>query len=229
MSFYVNTLFTSILVPVALQIINSKISTCINFMNIYRIPTEKNVSGSLNSLSTNSSSIRILSTITGYSHWFICLPIIANIYLEHFKSLAIPTSPTLIKWCFRYVNDGHSTTRKDQINKLKEHLNSIVPDIKFTIELKGMDGFPFLDTLVKPTPSSTESTFCRKPINRDRHLDYNFNHPISENYLLSTPSSKELNKYVLHLTILQKKWITFTKSYRTNTTQHSSFNKANLN
>ena len=25
-------------------------------------------------------------------------PVIASIYMEHFESLAIPTSPTLIKW-----------------------------------------------------------------------------------------------------------------------------------
>ena len=53
------------------------------------------------------------------------LPVIANIYMEHYESLASRTSPTLIKWWFRYVDDVHSATRKDQINKLQEHLNSI--------------------------------------------------------------------------------------------------------
>ena len=36
------------------------------------------------------------------------------------------------------------------------------------------------------------------------YLDYNSNHPISANYLLSTPSSTEQNKYVLHLKFLAK-------------------------
>ena len=89
-------------------------------------------------------------------------PVIANIYMEHFEFLAIPTSQTLIKWWFRYVDDVHSTTRKDQVNKLQEHLNSIDPHIKSTIELPGTDGIPFLDTLTKPTltplnPQSTEN------------------------------------------------------------------------
>ena len=78
-------------------------------------------------------------------------PVIANINLEHFESVAIPTSATLIKWWFRYVDDVHSTTRKDQVNKLQEYLNSIDPHIKFTIQLPGTDGLPFLDTLTKPT------------------------------------------------------------------------------
>ena len=40
-SFDVSAVFTSIPVPVALQVINSKISTCTNFTNVYKIPTEK--------------------------------------------------------------------------------------------------------------------------------------------------------------------------------------------
>ena len=59
-------------------------------------------------------------------------PVIANIYMEHFESLAIPTSPTLIKWWFRYVDDVYSATRKHQVNQLQEHLKSIDPHIKFT-------------------------------------------------------------------------------------------------
>ena len=95
--------------------------------------------------------------------------VIANIYMEHLESLAIPTSPTLIKWWLR--NDIHSATIKDQVNKLQEHLNSRDPHIKFTIELPGRDGLPFLDTLTKPTPTSIESTVYRKPTHTDRYLE----------------------------------------------------------
>ena len=84
-----------------------------------------------------------------------------------------------MKWWFRYVDDVHSAIRKDQVNKLQEHLNSIDLHIKFTIELPGTDGFPFLDTLTKPTPNSIESTVYRKNTHRDRYLDYTSNHPIS--------------------------------------------------
>ena len=106
-------------------------------------------------------------------------PVIANIYMEYFESLAIPSSPTFIRWWFRYVDDVHSDTRKDQVNQLQEHLNSIDPHIKFTKELPGTDGLPFLDTLTKPTPNSIEFTVYRKPYHTDRYLDYISNHPIS--------------------------------------------------
>ena len=89
-------------------------------------------------------------------------PVIVNIYMEYFESLAIPSSPTLIKWWFRYVDDVHGATRKDQFNKLQEHLNSIDPHIKLTIELSGTDGLPFPDTLTKPIPNSIDSYSLQK-------------------------------------------------------------------
>ena len=110
--------------------------------------------------------------------------VIANIYMEYFESLAIPSSPTLIKWWFRYVDDVHSATRKDQVNKVQEHLNSRDPHIKYTIELSGTDRLPFLDTLTKLTPNSIESIVYRKPTHTDRYLDYKSNHPISAKLLV---------------------------------------------
>ena len=61
----------------------------------------------------------------------------------------------------------------------QEHLNSLDPHIKFTIELPGIDVLPFLDTLMKPTANSIDSTVYRKPTHTDRYLDYNSNHFIS--------------------------------------------------
>ena len=74
-------------------------------------------------------------------------PIIANSYLEYLESLAIPTSQTLIKWWFWYVDDVSSTSRKDQVNKLQEHLSPIESRIKFTTELPETDAIPLLETL----------------------------------------------------------------------------------
>ena len=99
--------------------------------------------------------------------------------MEHFESLVIPTSLTLIKWWFRYVDDVHSANRKDQVNKLQAHLQSKDPYIKLTIQLRGIDELPFLDTMTKPFPNSSESTVCRKPTHMGRYLGYNSNYPIS--------------------------------------------------
>ena len=65
-SFDVSALFTSIPVPVALQVINSKISTCTNFSNVCKIPTEKNSSSFWNSLSPAVSSVSLRNSINYY-------------------------------------------------------------------------------------------------------------------------------------------------------------------
>ena len=149
--------------------------------------------------------------------------------MEYFESLAIPSSPTLIKWWFRYVDDIYSATRKDQVNQLQEHLNSIDPHIKFTIELPGTDGLPFLDTLTKPTPNSIQYTVYRKPTHTDRYLDYNSNHPISTKLSVVHTLIHRAKQVCSTPELHAKERITFKKSYKTTTTQHSSFNKANPN
>ena len=136
-SFDVSTLFTSIPVPVALQVINSKISTCTSFTNVCKIPTEKFIK-LLEFTITHCISCfnkKFYKQLQGAAMGSPVFPVIANIYMEYFESLTIPTSAGLIKWWFRYVDDVHSATRKDQVNKLQEHLKSIDPHIKFTIEL----------------------------------------------------------------------------------------------
>ena len=158
-SFDVSALFTSIPIPVALQVINSKNSTCTNFTNICKIPTEKFIKLLEFTLSNCifCFNMKFYKQLQGAAMGSLVSPVIANIYMEYFESLAIPTSPTLIKWWFRYVDDVHSATRKDQVSQLQDHLNSIDPHIKLTTDLLGTDGLPFLDTLTKLTPNSIES------------------------------------------------------------------------
>ena len=174
-SFDVSAFFTSIPVPVTLQVTNSKISICTNFTDICKIPTE--IFMKILEFSTTNCNFcfikkfhkQLQHTAMGST---VC-PVIANIYLEHFEFLDIPTSPMLIKWWLRYVDNVCNATRKEQVNRLQEHLDSIDPHIKFTIELPGTDG------LTKPTSNSIESTVYRKPTHTDRYLGYSSNHPIS--------------------------------------------------
>ena len=179
-SFDVSALLTSIPVPVTLQVINSKfLPAPVSPMSARFL--QKNSSSFWNSLSQSASSTSIRNSINNYrvQPWVHLSSIIVNIYMEYFESLAIPTSLKLIKWSFSYVDDAHSATRKDQVQKLHEPLKSIDPHIKFTIELPGTDRLPFPDTLTKSTPNTITSTVFRKPTHMDRYLDHNPNHPIS--------------------------------------------------
>ena len=170
-----------------------------------------------------------------WQYWCQCCvgspvsPVIANMYMEHFKSLAIPTSPTLITWWFRYLDDVHSATRKDRVNTLQEHLNSIEPHIKFTMELPGTGGLTFLDTLTKHTPNSIQSTVYRKPTHTDRYLDYNSNHPISAKLSVIYTFIHRAKQVCSMLEFLAKEMDHPHKDEKTTTAQHSSFNKANPN
>ena len=115
-SFVVSTPFASIPVPVALQVINSKIATCTSFTNFCKIPTQKFIRLLEFTITDcifffNKKFYKQLQGATMHSP---VSPVIANIYMGQIESLAIPSSPTLIKWWFRYVDDVHSDTRKDQ-------------------------------------------------------------------------------------------------------------------
>ena len=119
--FDASALFTSVPVPVALQVINSKIFTCTNLANVCKIPTEKFIK-LLEFTITNCIlcfNRKFYKQVQGAAMASSVSPVIANIYLEHFETLAIPSSPTLIKWWFRYVDDVHSATRKDQVKNVR--------------------------------------------------------------------------------------------------------------
>ena len=173
------------------HVINSKISTCTYFTNICKIPTEKFFKLLEFTIPNCMFCFRKKSykQLQGAAIDSPVSTVIANIYLEHLESLAIPTSPTLIKWCFMYVDDVHSATRNVQFKRLQEHLDSIDPHIKFSIALLGIDGLPFLDTLTKPTPNYIKFTVYRNP-----PIQIGTYTPSQQNYLFSTPSSTELNK-----------------------------------
>ena len=195
---------------------------------------QRNSSSFWNSLSptASSASIRILYKVRGCSHGFTCLPCHCKYLLGTLWILAIPTSPTLIKWWSRYIDDVHSATRKDQVNKLQEHLNSIDPHIKFTTELPGTNGLPFLDNLTKPTSNSIESTFYRKPIHTDRYLEYNSYHPISAKLSVIHTLIHKAKRVIFYTWISCKRMEHFTKFYKTTTTQQiftTRYNKANPN
>ena len=112
-----------------------------------------------------------------------CSPVVANIYMEYFENKALgpelPISFTINTW-LRYVDDVLTIIKKGTSNSLLAHLNSIDPNIKFTIESPNEQGaIPFLDTFPRPSGNNIITTVLyRKPTHTDRYLDFNSNHPI---------------------------------------------------
>ena len=65
-----------------------------------------------------------------------------------------------------------------------EHINSIDPAIKFTVEgSQGNGGIPFLDTLVTPEADNSFSfTVYHKPTHTDQYLQWDSHHNLSAKY-----------------------------------------------
>ena len=114
-------------------------------------------------------------------HWAAmgspCLPVVANICMEYFKKRALgpelPISLTINTW-FRYLDDVFTIVKEGTHDSLLNHLNSIDPDIKFTIEPPNDQGaIPFLDTFPRPSGNKIITSVYRKPTHMDRYLDFN--------------------------------------------------------
>ena len=73
-----------------------------------------------------------------------------------------------------------------EINKqgFLQHINSVDPAIRFTVEDKKEDGsIPFLDTIVKPEADGNLSiTVHRKPTHTDQYLQWDSHHHLSAKF-----------------------------------------------
>ena len=112
-----------------------------------------------------------------------CSPVAANIYMEYFEKRALgpelPVSFTINTW-LRYADDVLTIVKKGSCDSLLNYLNSIDPNIKFTIEPpKKQWAIPFFDTFPRPSGNKIITSVYRKPTHTDRYLDFNSNHPKS--------------------------------------------------
>ena len=74
----------------------------------------------------------------------------ANLYMEHFKELALCSFPIKPKWWKRYVDDTNVywPHGMDKLEEFHRHINNISPTITFTKELETKNQLPFLDVLL---------------------------------------------------------------------------------
>ena len=75
------------------------------------------------------------------------------------------------------------STREANKQGFLQHINSVDPAIRFTVEDNKEDGsIPFLDTIVKPeVDGSLSITVYRKPTHTDQYLQWDSHHqPLSQ-------------------------------------------------
>ena len=105
-------------------------------------------------------------------------PVVCNLYMEHFESIALTTAPNPPGWWFRYVDDTHTKQKKAYVQEFTDHINSIDPDIKFTIEKEESGSLAFLDTnTIRQSDGTLKATVYRKPTHTDQYLDFKSAHP----------------------------------------------------
>ena len=90
---------------------------------------------------------------------------------------------TTFNWC-RYVDDTFFIHKEVNKQGFLQHINSVDPATKFTVEDNKEDGsIPFLDTIVKPEADGTLSTTVyRKPTHTDQYLQWDSHHHLSAKF-----------------------------------------------
>ncbi|KAJ4432985.1 hypothetical protein ANN_15242 [Periplaneta americana] len=115
----------------------------------------------------------------GHGHGFFPLPLISNIYMEHFEEMSLSTAshkPTL--W-LRYVDDTFIIWPQGAqlMDGFLKHLNSLRPSIQFMMEAEQNKCILFLDVLVTRDQEKLATTVYRKSTHTGRYLHFESNHP----------------------------------------------------
>ena len=111
-------------------------------------------------------------------------PIVANLYMEYLQQKALSTAPTPPRFWCTYVDDTFVIHKEVNKQGFLQHINSVDPAIKFTVEDNKEDGsIPFLDTIVKPEADGTLSiTVYRKSTHTDQYLQWDSHHHLSAKF-----------------------------------------------
>ncbi|XP_072025128.1 uncharacterized protein [Amphiura filiformis] len=75
-------------------------------------------------------------------------PIIANLFMEHLETLALSSFHSPPTFYGRYVDDTMVILKRSVVEDFTNHLNSVHPAIKFTVEFEQANKIAMLDTLI---------------------------------------------------------------------------------
>ena len=111
-------------------------------------------------------------------------PIVANLYMEYFERKALASSYQSPQVWYRFVDDTWVIQQQAHKQAFLDHINSIDPAIKFTVEgTQGNGAIPFLDTLVIPLADiSLSISVYHKPTHADQYLQWDSHHSLSAKY-----------------------------------------------
>ena len=114
--------------------------------------------------------------------------IVANLYMEYLEGKALRSSVNAPWVWFRFVDDTWVIQQQAHKQVFLNHINSIDPAIKFTVEGTQRNGaIPFLDTLVTlQADISLSITVCHKPRHTDQYLQWDSHHAHAKYSVIGT-------------------------------------------
>ena len=99
--------------------------------------------------------------------------IVSEIYMQATETTTLTTTSHLPKVWGRHVDDVFSIRRKSNLHDFFQHINSLHPKTKFTMETEQNSQLPFLDTLIQRNSDNTISVrVYRKPRHTDQYLEF---------------------------------------------------------
>ncbi|KER30639.1 hypothetical protein T265_02988 [Opisthorchis viverrini] len=105
-------------------------------------------------------------------------PILANMYMEDFEQKALNgfECPRRVFW--RYVDDTFVVIKRDKVDEFFQHLNTLNPHIKFSMELESTSGtLAFLDCMTRKSNGKLKTTVYRKSTDSCAVLNCSSAHP----------------------------------------------------
>ena len=186
MSYDVTSLFTSVPINLALDIIQQRLTEDEDLHKRTRMNTQQITS--LLEFCLNSTSFmfqgQYYQQMEGAAMGSPLSPIITNIFMEHFEKQALESAPHPPSLWKRFVDDTFVILETAYKEEFFYHINSLDSHIKFTVENTRDDGsIPFLDTLIKPkNDGSLQTKVYRKPTHTNQYLKWDSHHAISNKY-----------------------------------------------
>jgi hypothetical protein len=117
-------------------------------------------------------------------------PVIASLYMEQFQQQALNMAEKKPSNLYRYVDDIFVVRPhgEEELQNFLQYLNSLHPNIQFTMETEKDDKLTFLEVLVKKKlDGSLGQTVYRKPTHTDLYLHANSeHHPAQKQAVMST-------------------------------------------
>ena len=104
-------------------------------------------------------------------------PIIANMFMEIFQSLALSSFASALKFSGRYIDDTMFILKRLEVDDFVEYLNSIHPAIKFTVEHE-QDNPCWTFSFTKIQDVSLSFSVYRKSTHTDQYLHFDSHQPL---------------------------------------------------